>query len=163
MANTKPSVVVRYGCADDLPRILATEHECFDDALSEKDIVKILKHNSMWIRVARIKEQTVGHAVYMQSKKRPIMIVDRIGVMKEFRRMGAGMELLTCILQRSRSNRQKAVEADLDDNALPAAHALFKACGFRFCLPKRGVTRVFCPLLPTTSQQARIGKIGDVS
>jgi GNAT superfamily N-acetyltransferase len=160
MPKKPPLIHIRYAIPDDVPKILHIEHECFADPMEERDIARILGSSRMWLRVALLHGTNLaGHVVYLQGRKRPVRIIDRVAVHPEARRLGIGRKLVNDALMCSRSRLQKSIEAALPDEALPEAHALFKACGFRFCLPKRGFTKVFLPLLPVPKP----AKVGDVS
>lgn len=164
MGKKPPIIHVRCALPDDVPRLLHIEHECFDDPLSEKQIAKIMAHPRKWILVAGFNvNEALGHIVYCEEKRRPVLVIDRVAVDPERRRLGIGERLVRKVAARNRSPKQWSIEAELPDAALPEAHALFKKCDFRLLgLPKNGFTKVFLPLLPGTRSTAKTGKAGDV-
>jgi ribosomal-protein-alanine N-acetyltransferase len=121
-------VHIRWMIRRDMAEVLDIEHEGFEFPWSEEDFIRCLRQRNCIGMVAEYGARVVGFMIYELHKTRLHLLNFAVG--KEFRRHGAGTQMLGKLTAKLSSQRRTRVLLEVRETNLPA-QLFFRKLGFR--------------------------------
>ena len=121
-------VQIRWMIRRDMAEVLQIEGEGFEFPWSEDDFIRCLRQRNCIGMVAEHADRVVGFMIYELHKTRLHLLNFAIG--KEFRRQGAGTQMLAKLTAKLSSQRRTRILLEVRETNL-AAQLFFRTLGFR--------------------------------
>ena len=121
-------VHIRWMIRRDMAEVLDIETGAFEFPWSEEDFLRCLKQRNCIGMVAEYDEQVVGFMIYELHKTR--LHVLNFAVADDFRRMGAGRQMIQKLLGKLSYQRRSRIMLEVRETNLDA-QLFFRALGFR--------------------------------
>lgn len=122
------SVCIRWMIRKDLPKVLSIENQCFPNAWTEEEFIRVLRQRNCIGMVAERDGAVVGYMIYELHKSRLQVINFAVDPLWQREKIGTAMvEKLISKLSKDRRNR---VILEVSEKNLPA-QLFFRAIGFR--------------------------------
>ena len=121
-------VHIRWMIRRDMAEVLDIESGSFEFPWSEEDFLRCLKQRNCIGMVAEYDEQVVGFMIYELHKNR--LHVLNFAVAEDFRRMGAGSQMIQKLLGKLSHQRRSRIMLEVRETNLDA-QLFFRSLGFR--------------------------------
>ena len=119
---------IRWMIRRDMPRVLSIENQCFPNAWTEDEFIRVLRQRNCIGMVAERNGLIAGYMIYELHKTRLHVINFAVDPLWQREKIGTAMiEKLISKLSKDRRNR---IMLEVSEMNLPA-HLFFKAVGFR--------------------------------
>lgn len=119
---------IRWMIRRDMAEALDIENEGFEFPWSEDDFIRCLRQRNCIGMVAEHDDRVVGFMIYELHKTRLHLL--NLAVGKEFRRRGAGTQMLGKLTSKLSSQRRTRILLEVRETNLPA-QVFFRHLGFR--------------------------------
>jgi ribosomal-protein-alanine N-acetyltransferase len=119
---------IRWMIRRDMAEVLEIESEGFEFPWSEEDFIRCLRQRNCIGMVAEHAERVVGFMIYELHKTRLHLLNFAVG--KEFRRRGAGTQMLAKLVAKLSSQRRSRIVLEVRETNL-AAQLFFRKLSFR--------------------------------